>query len=609
MKSLLMILLVFSVILIQDASAQHEQAEKFLEKGNKHYNKQNFEIAREFYLKALEIDSNNVKANYYAGIELLEADEKWRSLSYIKKAYSIDPKADDQMDFYLGLAYQYNYEFNKALYHLEEAKRTPKKYNKEEWNEIHLRIEQCKTSINLKNAENKFNVVNMGPEINSPFRDYAPVVAPMQDKMILTSNRTEGKKKRNRRGEYFMNIYVVEKGENNWNAPTKMNRSLNTKYDNMGLSFDDEGKSLLVYNSSANNGDIFMSESRNGQWSKPVSLGDNINTQKYTETSACLSPDGNAMFFTSNRNGGIGGMDIYVSYRNEDGSWSTSRNIGNKINTAGNEEAPYLSADGNILFFSSDGHPGIGGLDIFYSLRNEKTGKWGKPENLGFPVNTPQDDINFVLAKDGLTGYYSAIRNDTYGGEDIYKVTMLSHINEDPSLLSSIYNNAIQSNPTDIFRRDITEMEEIMIETSLVSNQRIQEINNQLLLRNVYFDITETDLDSATIVNLDQIAGYMKKHKEIKLELAGHADGIGSETVNLNLSKERAEVVFHYLVNKGVASSRLNVKAYGKAMPLASNDDEREGRELNRRVEFHVLSPSPNDHIVIGGSSWASNND
>lgn len=611
MKSLLMIIVVFFVVLGPGVSAQQKDAEKFLEKGNKHYNKQSFEKARQFYFKALEADSNNVKANLYAGIELLESDEKWKSLPYIEKAYSIDPLADDQMDFYLGMAYQYNYEFKKALFHLEQAKKAPKKYNKEEWNEIHLRMEQCKTAISLKDADVKFNVENMGPEVNSPFKDYAPVVSPMQDKMILTSNRTEGKSKKYRRGEYFMNIYVVEKSDNNWKIATKMDKSLNSRYDDMGLSFDDEGKSLLVHNSSINNGDIFISDFNEGQWTKPVSLGENINTEKYIETSACLSPDGNSLYFTSNRSGGMGGMDIYVSYRNEDGSWGKAQNIGRDINTGGNEEAPFISADGNILFFSSDGHPGIGGLDVYYSIKDEKSGKWGKPSNMGFPVNTPQDDINFILAKDGLSGYYSATRYDSYGGEDIYKVSMLSGINENPSLLASFHKDAPGANPNNIFRRGnlFNDIDEVQVEAALVSNQQVKErnIKSQHLLRNVYFNMTETDIDSATMGNLDQVAAYMERYKGTKLELAGHTDDIGSENYNLSLSEERAEAVFQYLVDKGIAPSRLNIKAYGKTMPLASNDDEKEGRELNRRVEFNIL-PSSNDHPpVIGGSSYASN--
>lgn len=619
MVPLLMIIVLFSVIFMPDVSAQNKKVEKLVEKGNKHYNKERFEKAQQFYLKALEVDSTNVEANIYAGIELLKTAQKWKALSYIKKAYTIDPEVNDQINFYLGVAYQYNYEFEKALYHLEEAQKAHQHYSGEEWKEIYFRIQQCKNSIKLRETNREFRVENMGPDVNSTFRDYAPVINPMQDKIIFASNRREVKKEKHRVGKYFMDIYIVNKDGDKWHPAKKIDKALKTSYDDMGLSFDREGKKLLVYKTK-NYGDIYIAELAAGQWSRPESLGSNINTPEYTEISASLSPDGNAIFFTSNRPGGSGGMDLYVSYRDEKGNWRKAQNLGSDINTAGDEETPFLSLDGKMLFFSSDGHPGIGGLDIFYSRRDEKTGAWGKPQNMGFPVNSPEDDINFVLSNDGLSGYYTATRTDTYGGEDIYKVSMSHPETENPSLLASIYNAApndltsevkyaaITAIPADEIREKRSSREnEVQTHITLAVNKEHDgsNITRQALSQNVYFDNRRAELKPGSFEYLNQVAAYMKEHGEVKLELAGHTDDIGSASFNTDLSWERAGAVFQYLIRKGIEPSQMVMKGYGKAKPLATNDDEREGRELNRRVEFNIL-PSYNDSLT-GGNSYTSN--
>ena len=613
MRVILVIVFIYSILLSPEILAQHQKAQKLVKKGNKLYNKYRFDKALQLYYKALELDSNNAEANLYVGIELLEGDHKWKGLSYLQKAAFINPEVSGQLDFYLGMGYQYNNEFILALEHFEKAQKNPKKYKKREWKELLQRIDQCRMGVELVNSVVKYEVENMGPEVNSQFRDYAPLIVPGEDKMVFASNRKEAKNKRD--GDYFLDIYMADKAgsDSSWTTPGKVEK-LNTRYDDMGLSFDHEGKKLLLYHNQ-NNGDIYITENKNGDWSKPESLGPAINTPEYMEASACLSPDGNTIYFSSNRKGGKGGMDLYFSKRDDFGDWRKAQIMSTNINTSGNEEAPQISADGSVLFFSSDGHPGIGGYDIFYSVLDKKTGAWGDPQNMGLPVNSPQDDINFVLSQDGLYGYYSAIRSDTHGGEDIYKVKMRQYNhngdNHNPSLLASLNisgPNAVTGNDDS---REINLDSRELFASGFSSTAdyfrtgRGRKDFEDIVLRNVYFDIQSNTIDPSMAENLHDVAKFMRNNRYMQLVVAGHTDNTGSERFNSELSKERAEEVFQYLVNIGVAPSRMSIKAYGKTKPLATNDDEREGRELNRRVEFHLYTSD--EQNINSGNTYANN--
>lgn len=558
-----------------ESLGQESKSLKLTKKGNNHFNKGRFDKAHQFYASALEADSSNFKASLYFGVGLLESEEKWRALPYILKAYLVDPEINDQIELYLGMAYQYNENFNKALHYFNKAKGSFRKYNKEERIEINLRIAQCKTAIELEKESPVYLVKNLGPSVNSSFSEYAPVLDPGQEKIIFSSNRIEKKKK----GEYFTDIYSADKEEDELKTASKIKSTLNTKYDDMIMAIGDNGKQVLLY-SYKNEGDIFISNLYQGEWSKPVTIGDNINTPEFFEGSACLSKDGNSLFFTSDRPGGYGGLDIYVSKKQENGIWGKPQNLGARINTKMNEESPSVSPDGKILFFSTEGHSGVGGFDVFYSLEEKDKDIWSNPVNMGLSVNTPEDDMNFTVSNDGAYAYFSTTRHDSYGAEDIYKV-MLDK--EDPgaeTLLASLYpgNSNISHSPDN----------QIILTTNDQSSRPSS--FEEHLLRNIYFPIDEKELDGMASGQLDFIADFMKSNKDFRLELAGHTDDTGSDEYNFKLSEERVESAFKYLISKGISAPRLILQAYGNKVPIATNDDELEGRELNRRVEINIIS-------------------
>lgn len=562
------------VLVATVSSAQESKSLKLLKKGNNHFNKGRFDKAHKIYGRALQADSNNLEASLYYGIGLLESNEKWKALSYIKKAYLNDPKINDQIELYMGMAYQYQGDYGKSLNHLNKARSTFRNYNRDEKIEIDLRITQCKKALELKQGSPVYLVNNLGPAVNSSFSEFAPVVDPKQEKLIFSSDRIEKRKKSDR----FTDIYSADKEDEEVKSAGKITSGLNTKYDDMIMAISDDGKQVFLY-SYKNNGDIYTSSITDGKWSKPVTIGENVNTADFFEGSACLSKDGTVLFFTSDRPGGFGGLDIYMSQLQENGKWGKPKNLGPKVNTGMNEESPSVSPEGKVLFFSTEGHEGIGGFDVFYTLQEENSKNWSTPVNMGLSVNTPEDDINFMVSNNGDYAYFSTTRPDTYGAEDIYKVILNPENSSGETLIASLY-------PEKTAREKTTDKKEVL--TSQTQTARISDFKDKLL-RNVYFEIDQADLSEDALKQLKTIAKYMKSNKDLKLELAGHTDDTGSHAYNLQLSEKRAEAVYTYLVSNGISPDRLALRAFGNKMPFATNDDEKEGRELNRRVEFNLV--------------------
>ena len=288
-------------------------------------------------------------------------------------------------------------------------------------------------------------------------------------------------------------------------------------------------------------------------WHDIRPLGEIVNDPAW-DSQPCLSLDGKELFFASRRNGNA---DLYHCYRDENGNWSEPENLGPVINSKGTEMAPFIHPDGKTLYFSSDTHTGMGGYDLFVSRRNEK-GEWSTPVNLGYPINTSGDEINFIVAADGHTALISSIREGGFGGYDIYTF----QLNDDD----------LKPEPVNVY--------DYMVE-NLNPGTVVQ-------LVNIQFEFNSAALTGDSEEGMEMLKVFLENHPEITVELAGHTDNVGSDAYNLRLSKERAEVVRQALIDKGIASERLTAKGYGATKPITSNDTE-EHRAMNRRTEMIVL--------------------
>lgn len=300
--------------------------------------------------------------------------------------------------------------------------------------------------------------------------------------------------------------------------------------------------------------DLYISEYQDGIWTMPRKLKGSVNTDSW-ESQPCVSADGRELFFVSRRNGNA---DIYRSVRNADGTWGTPQNLGEPVNSKGSEMAPFLHPDGRTLYFSSDKHIGMGGFDLFVSRRNEE-GQWQEPVNLGFPINTAGDEINFFVAADGKTAFISSQRENGRGGYDIYTFELPEEIRSDSAnYLSTV--DVIELNPGDA-----------------------------LVLQNIQFEYNSSALTQDSENGITMLTDFLQRNPMLKVELAGHTDNMGSESYNLKLSTDRAEAVRQALIANGIDASRLTAKGYGASKPLVSNDND-EHRALNRRTEMIITN-------------------
>jgi outer membrane protein OmpA-like peptidoglycan-associated protein len=299
--------------------------------------------------------------------------------------------------------------------------------------------------------------------------------------------------------------------------------------------------------------DLYVAEWTGECWSMPRLLSQSINTRSW-ESQPCVSSDGRELYFVSRRGGNA---DIYCCLRNTDGTWGEPRNIGAPVNTQGIEMAPFLHPDGRTLYFSSDKHVGMGGFDLFMSRRGVD-GQWQEPVNLGFPINTQGDEINFFVAADGKTAFISSQREGGQGGYDIYTFELPEEIRSD----SADYLATV----------DVVELAP----------------GDAVVLQNIQFEFNSSALTEDSQTGIAMLTAFLKRNPELRVELAGHTDDVGNANYNLRLSSERAEVVRKALVDNGIEASRLTAKGYGTTKPLVPNDSD-EHRALNRRTEMIVI--------------------
>ena len=299
--------------------------------------------------------------------------------------------------------------------------------------------------------------------------------------------------------------------------------------------------------------DLYVSEWHGSQWSEPRNVGDGINTRSW-ESQPCVSADGKELYFVSRRSGNA---DLYCARRNADGTWGVPQNLGAPINTQGTEMAPFLHPDGRTLYFSSDKHIGMGGFDLFMSRRDED-GQWQEPVNLGFPINTSGDEINFFVAADGKTAFISSVREGGYGGYDIYTFELPDEIRSD----SANYLSTV----------DVVELA----------------VGDAVVLQNIQFEFNSSALTADSQAGIQMLTEFLQRNPELKVELAGHTDNVGNAQYNQKLSADRAESVRKALVDNGINENRLTARGYGATKPVAPNDTD-EHRALNRRTEMTII--------------------
>jgi outer membrane protein OmpA-like peptidoglycan-associated protein len=447
-KAILSAILIFFVFALYDVSAQKapvkikrkefkkqeygfKDAWTDIKDGNYFFSKGlgSVRLARESYLEAYGYNQDNAELNYMIGRCYLLSDNKFESIKYIERAYELKPDVSYDIHLMLGMAYHQILEFNKAIdeYNYFINNLHPK-FRPEFQSRVDLYIQQCKNGKILTSNPKRVVINNLGPAVNSIFDEYGPVFNSDRTTLFFTSRRKHSK--RSKRSiiddKFFEDVYSSDQMDGKWIKAKRLDKKVTGKTNNtnvavVGLSPDNQ--SLYIYKGKNHGGDLYVSKLKKGEWSSPRSLS-KFNS-KHREVSMCISSDESTLYFvSSNTKSGYGGTDIYISTKNERGKWGKPVNAGNVINTFFDELGVSLGANDSVLFFSSKGHNSMGGFDVFRSSISD-VGLWSRPVSLGYPINTPNDDIFYVDDPDGKTGYYSSNRESGLGGMDIYKVIYL----------------------------------------------------------------------------------------------------------------------------------------------------------------------------------------
>ena len=478
-----------------------------------------------------------------------------------------------------------------------------------------------------KNASYVFAPKNLGDSVNSASSEYYPSVTVTDDALVFTRRTGNAR-------EDFMLSAITNK--DSFNKAAALDGDINLEPRKGAITVSQDGDWLFFAADIAGAGlggfDIYKSIYTPAGWSEQENLGDSINTD-FWESSPAISPDKRALYFSSTRPGGYGGADLYVSYLKPNGHWAEAVNMGPTINTAGDELAPFIHADNQTLYFTSDGLPGYGGSDLFV-LKKLSNGKWGTPENMGYPINTIENEGSLAVAADGYTAYYASDREDSRGGLDIYSFTLPAHarpfktiyvkgvvtdliskkgLPANLELTDNATGTIINKVQTDelgnyfitlpegkdytftvnrkgyLFYSSAYALSGAAPDSTYVKNIALEPIKlaSSFVFTQVLFDNNSFALLPASLPELNKLVQILEENPSMHIQISGYTDNIGKQADNLVLSTNRAKAIVNYLSSKGIATERLTYKGFGSDNPIATNETAA-GRALNRRTSFTI---------------------
>lgn len=642
----------------------NKQAEEFFVNAQYHN-------AIKYYEKINKSNHNSPEIEYRLGLcYLLSASHNELAREHFEKAYTQgyntteeDPILDydfyhndyisEDINYCLGRAYQLHLEFDKAVEHYNIFKgKYEKAYNgkgKQQNQELKVLDHIIETAYNGKKLVAKpvkgVTITNLGNYVNSEEEEIAPLITADEQTLYFTSRRrgsTGGKIDVDER--YMEDVYISTKDvDGNWKKAQRVSTRINTSEHDAAVAISPDGSKLILYkNNHHGTGELYASILKGYTWSTPEKMGGGINT-KYLENSATISADKKTIYFVSNRPHGIGKQDIYVAHKKDDGTWGEAKNLGTEINTPYDEDAPFIHADGKHLYFCSKGHNSMGGYDIFRTTYNEETESWEKPENLGYPINTPDNDVFFVWSPDGKRAYFSSHHEDSYGDQDIYMMTLPHdekavivlkgiirekknqraiyaeiHIrnNDTKEEVAVFHSNSFSGKYTVVLPADGHYAINIIAEGFIPTSDRFdlpkkdgyyekeldfelekKEDGSIVELKNVFFENNKADLNESAYSELDKFVELLNEHSEIQAEIAGHTESGGLEDNNEDLSLRRGQAVANYITSKGISKRRVKAVGYGSKHPINKGLTEEEKRS-NRRTEIII------HHTDMEGKHW-----
>ncbi|MBC8052394.1 MAG: PD40 domain-containing protein [Sphingobacteriaceae bacterium] len=545
-----------------------------------------------------------------------------------KKVLEINPEFDQRTYYGLGQSEFYSGNYSEALRHLKKYQAWP---NQTEANKLLVSkdIIDCEFSIEAIKKPVVFNPKNLGPEVNSSQGEYLPVVTADEETLIFTRRTNDNE-----------DFFSSKRHNNRWTKATYLSPNINTPTFNEGAQcISPDGMYLFFTGCNRPDGagkcDIYVCKREGKDWSKPFNLGPQINSRNW-ESQPSVSANGRTLYFVSDRAGGFGGEDIWKTELQGSGSWSTPVNLGPNINTRYNEYAPFIHHDDNTLYFASDGWPGFGNEDLFFSKKDD-AGNFAKSVNIGYPINSPGEEKGLTVSSDGRKAYFSSSMAGGYGGMDIYSFELPQSLR--PDLVTYVKGKVIDSDTRETLsanvkitslKNDIVAFEELTdAETGeflaimqagktfglsveregylfhsenfsltkpnaankpfqlLIPLKKIK-VGGMVVLKNIFFETNKFGLMPESKAELLELINFLELNPTVAIEIGGHTDDVGDDKFNLTLSENRAKTVYDFLVNNKIEAARLTFKGYGETKPVAANTTE-DGRQQNRRTEFKIV--------------------
>jgi outer membrane protein OmpA-like peptidoglycan-associated protein len=627
-------------------SAGLKTALKHINEGNSKYFTFFYNKALDEYLAANKFNPNNAELNAKIGDCYLNSSDKSKALSSFEKAYSLNKEIDGYYIYMMAKAYHIDKQFNNAIKFYRLSKTKKSKIDSKITDDVDKKVKECTTAIKLVKTPVNVKIVHLSDAINTEHEEYVPVITADESEIFFTSRRpgTVGGNIDPAIADYFEDIYYSKKENGKWTDAVNMGKPVNSASHDatVGLSLD--GQKLFLYRDNKKGvGNIYVSKRKGNNWSDPEELPEPINS-KNQETSACYSPDGNTIYFVSNRPNGQGGKDIYKATKNKEGIWANEENLGPMVNTPEDEDAVFLHPDGKTLYFSSKGHATMGGYDIFKTVYSK--GRWSKPENIGYPVNTPDDDVCFVLTASGDYGYYISVKATGQGKRDIYRVAFIDEINKPKlTLLKGVITDKKTGKPLEalieIYDNDEDKLVGTFESNSATGKYMVSlpagrnygisvkkkgylfysenfniskdaafqvveknvgldklEVGKKVVLKNIFYDYNKANLRASSYNELSKVIELLNNNPKMKIELSAHTDSRGGDAYNNKLSQSRAQSCVDYLLEKGVSKSRLVAKGYGEKQlivtdaeieKLTSEVAKEDEHQKNRRTEFKII--------------------
>lgn len=630
----------FLILLFVASTAVGQAHREAYSEGMKAIKLKKYDLAIDKFKEAARLSPDYRDAWYYLGKTYDYLNRNEEAIDAFRNVERIDPDYDFTIYNDIAKAYIELDNLRAArIYvkrYLDKAPKGPKATKV-----IHLgmnRLRYIDISTELREQPNNTTEPTPIAALNSISGDYMPQVNPTGSRLYFTSVRkggfdnTEGKTGPNDYGE---DIYYSKLTGDQWSAPELLPAPINSMANDFGSAFTGDGQTMVFVRCDAPDGlgscDLYITQLTGDQWSTPINMGNVVNTEDW-ESQPTINSDGNKIIFTSTRPGGYGGSDLYMIEKNHLGLWGIPQNMGSTVNTPFSENSPFLAADGKTLYYSSSGHPGMGGADIFYTVYDE--GRWSTPKNLGSPINSRGNDTNFSISAAG-NAYFASSRLDP-ANFDIFKVELPDELKPKPTIiLQGVVSNSDTKDPLSalLLIEDLNTGELIATNKSnelsgeylvvlpsgrdysvsataegffffsqsfeLPKDTAYAEITNNInlepikkgtkvVLNNIFFEVGKAELKPISYVELNKAVDLMMKNPGMKIEVGGHTDSQGADANNLSLSQKRAQSVVEYMVLAGIARDRLIAKGYGETVPIADNATA-EGRAVNRRTEFVIV--------------------